>query len=447
MLTSLPVAQELGAVITIDPEAMLEQARRLDAGGAPFGTLAGVPIALKDSIDTVDARTSGGTRALAEHRPAEDAEIVARLRREGAIIGAKCNMHELSFGPTSNNAFTGPVRNPYDSERTAGGSSGGSAVVVAVGLSPGAVGADTGGSSRVPAAFCGVVGLRPSLGRYPAGGMVPISPSRDTAGPIARCVADIRLLDGVLAGGPSGPVAEPNIDELRIGLPREVFLDDLSSEVEEAFAQTVKLLEAVGVRFVEVDLGESISLANSAGDVIAQYEFPDALHQYLRASGSELSVTDVLAEVSSPDVRGAVEAAVARRAAGPDAYEEALHRRDASRELYHRRLDEAGVQAMLHPSAPSSPQRYDLEEIVVGSRRLGAFHAYTWHGNFGGVLGFPAISLPAGMTNDGMPFGVEIATRALRDADLFAIALAIERRLPPPTPPSRIPLPVGGSAH
>jgi len=440
-LEQLPIAERLGAVIHIEPEAMLEQARRLDAhGAAGAGALRGIPIGLKDNIDTVDAPTSGGTPALADHRPSEDAEVVARLRRQGAIIGAKCNMHELSFGPTSNNAFTGPVLNPFDPSRTAGGSSGGSAVAVAVGLHPGTIGADTGGSSRVPAAFCGVIGLRPTLGRYPSEGMIPISPNRDTAGPMARTVADILLLDAALAGAPLTPVAEPQPAELRIGLPRAGFLEGLAGPVDDAFWQSVEALRRAGVEFVDIDIDESVRLANQAGDVIAQYEFTEALGAYLRASGSPLTVPEVLAEVASPDVQGAVGMSVARHEAGPDVYHEAMRRRDTARDLYHRVLQDAGVQLMLHPSSPVSPQRYDLEVVEFAGRSLSAFHAYTWHGNFGGVLGFPAISLPAGRASDGMPFGIELAAAASDDARLLAAAATLERLLPAPTAPTDLPV-------
>src|SRR5690606_6867399 len=157
---------------------------------------------------------------------------------------------------------------------------------------------------------------------------------------------------------PLESVIEPQPTELRIGLPRAAFLEGLAGPVDEAFWSAVDALRRAGIEFVEIDLSESIGLANQAGDVIAQYEFTDALGAYLRASGSRLSVAEVLAEVRSPDVQAAVGMALARHEAGPAVAHEALRRRDAARDLYHRGLRDADVQLMIHPSSPVSPQQY-----------------------------------------------------------------------------------------
>lgn len=199
-------AASLNAFISLDPDAVRNAARSADQQrqrGERLGPLHGVPIALKDNFDTADFTTTAGTPALAAHRPTRNAAVVQRLLDAGALILGKANMQELAFGPTSNNAAFGPVRNPYDRSRIPGGSSGGTAALVAARLAPAGLGTDTGGSVRVPASLSGVVGFRPTTLRWPQDGIVPISHTRDTAAPIARCVADCALLDGIVTGGPT----------------------------------------------------------------------------------------------------------------------------------------------------------------------------------------------------------------------------------------------------
>src|SRR5262249_37847638 len=192
-------------------------ARRSDqrrARGEQGGALDGVPLIIKDNIDTADYPTTAGTPALARHRPKQNAAVVTRLIDAGALVLGKANVQELAFGPTSTNAAFGPVHNPYDATRIPGGSSGGTGAAVAARLAPAGLGTDTGGSIRVPASLCGVVGFRPSMLRWPQAGIVPISHTRDTAAPLARSVADCALLDGAVTGGASG-IAAADLPGLR----------------------------------------------------------------------------------------------------------------------------------------------------------------------------------------------------------------------------------------
>src|SRR5918998_314512 len=200
-----------------DLGAFIALADRAEAGAGP---LAGVPLAVKDNLDTRDLPTTGGTPALRGSRPGRDHPAVARLRAVGAVVIGKTNLHELALGITSNNAAFGPVRNPHDPSRSAGGSSGGSAVAVATGVVPIALGTDTGGSVRVPAAHCGVVGWRPTVGRWGTGRTVPISHTRDTAGVLATGVADVAVVDELVTGDPVGTPPERPI---RLGVPRAGF--------------------------------------------------------------------------------------------------------------------------------------------------------------------------------------------------------------------------------
>jgi len=179
---------------------VMEPLDRARARGETLGSLAGLPFIVKDQIDVAGYATTAGTPALRHYMPSHNAVVVDTLVRSGAIVFAKANMHELAFGITSNNGAFGPVRNPYDQTRIPGGSSGGNGAAIAARLAPGGIGTDTGGSVRIPAALNGIVALRPTIHRYPQAGVTPISHTRDTVGPMARGVADLVLLDGVITG-------------------------------------------------------------------------------------------------------------------------------------------------------------------------------------------------------------------------------------------------------
>ena len=191
-----------------------------------------MPLALKDNLDTAEMPTTGGTPGLRGHRPKHNAPVVQKLLDAGAIAFGKTNLHELAYGITNNNAAFGAARNPYDRTRIPGASSGGVGVAVAARMAPGGIGSDTGGSVRIPAALCGIVGFRPTTGRWSQAGIVPISHTRDTAGPMTRSVADCALLDHVVTGSALPPAA--SLKGLRLGVPRAHFWDPLDREVGAA---------------------------------------------------------------------------------------------------------------------------------------------------------------------------------------------------------------------
>jgi mandelamide amidase len=215
----------LNAFIALDPERVREAARKADkqrAANTSLGPLHGVPLALKDNLNTAEMPTTGGTPGLANNRPKRNAVIVDKLFAAGAINFGKTNLHELAYGISNNNAAHGPARNPYAPDRIPGASSGGTGVAVSARVVPGGIGSDTGGSVRIPAALCGIVGFRPTTGRWSQAGIVPISHTRDTAGPMTRSVADCALLDGVVTGGPTD-VAAAQLKGLRLGVPKQHF--------------------------------------------------------------------------------------------------------------------------------------------------------------------------------------------------------------------------------
>lgn len=427
-------AASLNAFISLDPDAVRAAARSADQQrqrGERLGPLHGVPIALKDNFDTADFTTTAGTPALAAHRPTRNAAVVQRLLDAGALILGKANMQELAFGPTSNNAAFGPVRNPYDRSRIPGGSSGGTAALVAARLAPAGLGTDTGGSVRVPASLSGVVGFRPTTLRWPQDGIVPISHTRDTAAPIARCVADCALLDGIVTGGPTS-LAPINLEGLRLGVPRGHFWDDLDAEVEAILADALARLAAAGVVLVEGDMVDVAALDAAAGFPVALYEFVTDLDRYLAGHATGLDFAGVAAQVKSPAVKKVVDALL-----GPDAVPEAVYRealikhRPALQDAYRRYFAERGVAAMVFPTTPLPAAKVGEDDtVLLNGKAVPTLATYIRNLGPGSAAGIPGLSLPAGMTSAGLPIGIAIDGPQGADQQLLTICLAIESALP-----------------
>src|SRR5277367_1609478 len=270
LLAKCQSARALNAFITLEPARVLEAARARDherlAGTKP-GPLFGLPIPVKDSVNTRDYPTTGGTPALRNFRPKEDAPVVASLKAAGAIVLGKTNLHELSYGWTSNNLAFGAVHNPYDPACIPGGSSGGTAAAIAARLAPLGVAEDTEGSIRVPAALCGIAGFRPTTGRYSTHGCVPISPLFDQVGPHARSVADLALFDSVAAHDAHRLEATP-LKGLRLGVVRDYWFADLDPEVERLTELAFARLQDAGVQIVETTLPGLASLIDLTTDAV-----------------------------------------------------------------------------------------------------------------------------------------------------------------------------------
>ena len=439
LLAACRGAAGLNAFITLDEDRALAAARRADAA-APGGVLRGLPVGLKDAIGSAGLPTTAGTPALRGHVPAEDADVVRPLAAAGAFVLGKLNMHELSYGITSNNAAHGPVRNPFDSGRIPGGSSGGPAAAVAAGLVPAALGTDTGGSVRVPAALCGVVGFRPTAGRYPQRGIVPISPTRDTAGPICRSVDDAALIDAVIAGESDG-LAELSPGQVRIGIPRRYFLAELDPEVREIFEARVGDLEAAGWGLEEVDIDEVRRPEDGFGFVIAVYETRDALRAYLRefAPGGP-SLEELVGQVASPDVKGLVSGLLEpgfEDMAEP--YRDAMENgRPRLQESYAacfagNRLDAVLFPTTILPAAPIG----DDETTALNGQQTPVFTAFIRNTDPGSLAGIPGISVPAGRTRAGLPVGLELDGPAGSDRHLLAVAALLEAAMPEIPRPGR----------
>jgi mandelamide amidase len=434
LLARCAAAAALNAFITLDPDAVRAAARQADIQrqrGERLGPLHGVPLAIKDNINSADAPTTGGTAGLRDNRPKRNAPVLQGLIDAGAIVLGKANMHELAYGVTNNNGAFGPARNPYDATRIPGGSSGGTGVAVGARLAPGGIGSDTGGSVRIPAAHCGIAGFRPTLLRWSQSGIVPISHTRDTAGPLARSVADCVLIDGVVTGGPR-EVAPARLEGLRIGVPRGHFWEGLDTELAEILEGTLAQLRQAGAVLVEGDVADVGALEHAAGFPIALFETVADLNQYLAEHGTGLDFAGLVAQVKSPPVKDILASLLGDMAVPEPAYQEALAKhRPALQDSYRRAFREHRVDVIAFPTTPMPPAKIGEEDtVLVNETAVPTFFTYIRNTSPGSVAGIPGLSLPAGMTKAGLPVGIEIDGPAGSDEQVLAIGLALEAVLP-----------------
>ena len=438
----------LKALIYLNEAASMRAAEKIDAdraAGRKLRPLAGLFIVVKDNINTNDMPTTAGTPALKDVVPKTTAPSVQELTDAGAIVLAKTNLHELAFGITSTNLSpSGIVRNPYDPARIPGGSSGGTAVAIAVGMVPCGLGTDTGGSTRVPAALSGIVGLRPSVGnggkqrRYTNDNAVfPISHTRDTIGPMGKTVADVAFLDAAVTGSTVASAA--NLKGVRLGAPAKFWAglaDDLKAVVLAAEAK----LEAAGVVLVDVD-PDVFELNNQVSFMVALHEPLEDVPAYLTASGiTQLSLKDVVDQVASPDVKGAMGAVMGDvfGKAHPDAI--TIHR-PALQKKYADYFKVNQLDAMLFPTTPLAAALVDEvngsgKVSINGGEAADTFGTFIGNTDPGSNAGIPGLSIPAGLTASGLPVGIEIDGPLGSDEKLLALGLAIEKvlgRLPDPT--------------
>ena len=434
LLARCAAASMLNAFISLEPDRVRAAARRADQHrqrGEPLGPLHGVPLVLKDNIDTAEYPTTAGTPGLASHRPKHNAPIVQQLLDAGAVVLGKANLQELAYGPTNNNAAFGPARNPYDPTRIPGGSSGGTAAAVAARLAPAGLGTDTAGSVRVPGSLCGVTSFRPSTLRWSQAGIVPISHTRDTAGPVARSVADCVLLDGVVMGGTT-ELAPADLKGLRVGVPRGYFWNNLDAELGEILEAALVRLREAGVILVEGDVADVAALDAAAGFPIALYEVVTDLDRYLAEHETGLDFAGLLAQVKSPAVKNALADLVGAGAVSEAAYREALGKhRPALQETYRRYFRERGVAAMVFPTTPLPAAKIGEDDTVeLNGVPVPTFGTFIRNLCPGSAAGLPGLTLPAGLTKSGLPVGIAIDGPEHGDHQVLAIGLALETVLP-----------------
>ena len=412
---------KLNAFITVLADSALDQARRAEQEiqrGNYRGPLHGIPIGLKDILDTAGIRTTAASAQYKDRVPAEDAEVVRRLRAAGAIILGKQNLHEFAYGSSSLISFFGEVHNPWDVTRLTGGSSGGSAASVASGLGFAAIGTDTAGSIRLPAAYCGVVGLKPTYGRVSARGVVPLSWSYDHVGPITNSVYDMALMLQVLAGYDAGdpasvdsPVPDFTLGleqlppKLRIGVPRAFFFDDLNPDISAAAEKAIQVF-----RELKAEIRDEVKLEVSTDRKLASAE-AYAFHQPLVARSPELYQPATLTRIKSGESTSAADALRGSRDL------------QASRHAIRKIFDDLDV--VLTPTVPipppsisallEHPENLRSQELIM----LRNTRPYN-------VWGTPTISVPCGFTKDGLPIGLQLASAPWREDLLLQVANAYE---------------------
>jgi aspartyl-tRNA(Asn)/glutamyl-tRNA(Gln) amidotransferase subunit A len=407
--------KRLNSFVRVVPDAALEEARDVDdsvRAGRPLGPLAGVPVALKDLIDLAGIPTTAGAHRIFHRTPTTDAPVVTRLRAAGAVIVGKTGLHEFAYGVTNINPHTGPVRNPWDLARIPGGSSGGSGAAVAAGLVAAALGTDTGGSIRIPAALCGVTGLKPTFGRVPVAGVIPLSWTMDHVGPLTRTAEDAAILLSVLAQAPEViPEVSRGIAGLRLGVPEEFFWEELDRDVEACCRDAVRALTfaggilrpAVFPRAAECGAAAAVILAAEAAAYHERHlrERPDAYGEDVRVRldrGLFLSAADYL---------------VAQRA-------RAFLTCEAARAL-------ESVDAILVPTTPHPAARIEEDASQVAGVSLAMSMRYTRCTNPFNLLGFPVLSVPCGLSHDGLPIGLQIVGRPFEDATVLRVGHAYQQ--------------------
>ncbi len=419
--------EHLGGFITIDHDAA-------SSGhyGAPSerGPLSGVPIVVKDNIHVAGLRNTAGTPALRDFTPEHDAPAVRRLREAGCVILGKANMHELAFGITSNNRAYGAVRNPHDPSRMAGGSSGGVAALIAAGVVPAGLGTDTGGSVRIPAALTGICGFRPTTGRYSAEGVTPLSSTRDTIGPMARRVADLAILDGVLSGD-DAPLAGRRPGSIRLGVPGRPFSEPLEDEIADLWEATRRGLAEAGVHLVPIELPEIFAREQEFGLPIVFYEARVELSAYLETYQPGLTLDALTAEIAGPDVRGLFEHCVVDGAPGlvsETVYRWCLEQRRELRRAYAHIFAEHRLDGLVFPTTPATATDVATcdDAVMLRGRTLEAFPTFIRNASPSSVAGIPSLSIPMGTAANGMPAGLEIDAPAGADRALLAMGLALE---------------------
>jgi len=437
----------LGAYLTVVRDQALAAARESELrwrAGAPLGPLDGAPVALKDVLCTRGVRTTCGSKMLESFVPPYDATVVERLRAAGAVILGKTNMDEFAMGSSTEHSAFHPTRNPWDLARVPGGSSGGSAAAVAGGLAAGGFGSDTGGSIRQPAAFCGVVGMKPTYGRVSRYGLVALASSLDQVGPFARDVRDAALLLGAVAGHDrrdatsiQAPVPDyvaelsKGVAGLTLGLPDEYFIDGMDPDVERAVRAAIEVLKELGARLERVSLPTTkhslaayyLILPAEASSNLARY---DGVKFGLRVPGRDLI------EMESRTRAAGFGAEVKRRimlgtyALSAGYYDAYYGKAQSVRTLVRREFAAAfaRVDLIVAPTTPNVAFKHGEKEDPLSMYLNDVF---TIPGNLAGI---PGISVPCGFSVTGLPIGLQVLGRPLDEPRVLRAAYAYEQATP-----------------
>ncbi len=402
-------------VMADEARAQAREADRELAAGHDRGPLHGVPISIKDLVDVRGRPTTAASRVRDGHIAERDAPAVARLRQAGAVFIGKTNLHEFAFGTTNEDSAFGPARNPYDVSRSPGGSSGGSAISVATGMALATVGSDTGGSIRIPAGACGIVGLKPTYGEVSTDGVVPLSRALDHVGPLARTVTDAWLVyRGLMASGfRRTAVAPVPISSLRLAVPRAYFCDVLDEEVRARFEESLDRLRAAGARIDEADIAH----ATDTAPVYLVLVLADA-------AAYHAATLDSMPERYTPQVRIRLE--MGRYVLAED-YARALTGRDVLR----REVDAALAEhdALVLPTLPIPAPPLGANSVAVAGRAEPVRNLMLRQTQLFNLTGHPAVSVPCEPTTAGLPCGVQLVGARMQTEALLRVALTCETHI------------------
>ncbi len=405
----------LNAFITVTREMALAEAQQADkelAAGRGRGPLHGIPIALKDLFFTRGVRTTGGSKVFWDFVPDHDAAVVEKLRAAGAVLLGKLNMHELAYGTTSANPHFGPVRNPWDTERNPGGSSGGSGAAVASGMVFMAMGSDTGGSIRIPSSFCGTVGLKPTYGRVSRRGTFPLGFTLDHVGPLTRSARDAALaFNAIVERG--GTVAIPDegvgIRGLRVGFPENFYFERLDRDVESAVRGALARAESLGAAIKPVRVPDVPAL-NAAARVILLAEASAIMERHL--GERQKFGADVLALLDQGRVLAATDYVNAQRV------------RRKLRGEFAKLWSE--VDCLFTPTTPIVAPRIGERTVRVGGEDEDVRLASTRMLRAINALGYPAVTIPCGLSGSGLPIGLQIVGAPDDEGLILRAAAALE---------------------
>ena len=410
---------DLNAFITVTDAAARSRAAALEnelARGTDRGPLHGIPIAHKDNIFTRGVRTTGGSKIFADFVPDYDATIVGQLNDAGANVIGKTGLHEFAYGITSNNPHFGAIRNPWDLERIPGGSSGGSAAAVAAGLVPLATGTDTGGSIRIPASFCSVVGLKPTYERVSRKGVMPLGLTLDHAGLLARTVRDVALAFSLIAEHSSGyaPAGHADLRGMRIGVPENFFVERIAPDVMLSFRAAVQTAAALGAHVTEIKLPD-VEAINVVGRIVQLSEVSALLARYLGQGEKDRRQEigrDIQVLVDQGRLIPAVDYLNAQRV-------RTVLARDFSKIWKH-------LDCLMTPATPITAPKIGEMNVDFGSFTEDVRIAATRLARPFNVLGWPALALPCGFSSAGMPIGLQVVAPPQQEDTLLQAGAALE---------------------
>ncbi|MDR9854220.1 amidase [Paenibacillus sp. VCA1] len=407
--------KKLNSYITTAKERAVQEAKIIEAkakAGEQTGLLYGIPLAYKDNIDTKGIRTTNGSSIDANHVPGKNAAIVDRLLGEDSILLGKNNLHEYALGVTSNNPHYGPVHNPWNPKYTPGGSSGGSAAAVAADLSVASIGTDTGGSVRIPAASCGVIGLKPTYNKVPTQGVFYVSWTLDHVGPITATMTDMAILAGAMTKQSYLPCLNQGIRGLRIGVPTSYFNEHIDPDTYALYRSALNALESLGAILIDADVSfvagnadVSLTIAASEAGVVHKSRMECCLSQY------------------GADARAFLESSLDITAIQ---YIEALKMKEVYMKAFDKLFRES-IDVLATPTIPIPARKIGVDEVQIGPYKESVFDAMTRYTGIFNMAELPAMSIPCGLTVEGLPVGLQLVAARCREDLLIRAGYAYEQ--------------------